>query len=395
MQSFYWKCPTEIHFGPNKIQELGKLLSKQKVNKILFLYGHSSIKKNGIYDNILKQLKQLNIAFVELSGVDPNPRYETVLQGAKICKEQEIDFILAVGGGSVVDCAKAISLASNYSGDFWEEIIKAGGGLHIPEEKTISLGVILTLAATGSEMNAGAVISNLATKEKLSVFSSFVIPKFSILDPLYTYSVPKHQIAAGIADAFSHCLEQYFSDNDNAYISDGILVGIMKGLKEIAPKAINEPQDYVSHANLMWGATMALNGISGVGKNGDWSTHIIEHAVSAYYDITHAVGLAIIFPNWMEYVLEANNAYRFKNLGNLFNIPFQGDNLKDAQTTIKKVREFFNSLNMPSKLSEVGVQQQDMEGIVTSTFARQGMEKIGSFKSLNKDDVRNILVKSF
>lgn len=392
MKSFNWQTSTDIHFGKNKIQDLAELLKLHQVKKVLLTYGYASIKKNGVFDAVMAQLEKSGVETFELANIAPNPRYESVLEGAKICKQENIDLILAVGGGSIVDCSKAISLAYGYNGsDFWNDIIKTGKGPTI--EKILPIGVVLTLAATGSEMNRGAVISNLATKEKLGVFSNQP-PAFSILDPEYTYSVPKNQIAAGASDAFSHCLEQYFSPEDSSIVSDNILLGIMKSIKAVARTAMDNPKDYNSHANLMWSATMALNYITAVGKTGDWATHAIEHAVSAYYDITHAVGLAIITPYWLEYVLTEKNAYRFQNLGKVvFDIEPTNNPMEDAKKTIQNVAEFFKSLDMPSKLSEVGVEAKNIDGMVTSTFAF-GNETIGNFKSLTPKDVKTILTNA-
>lgn len=392
MKSFNWQTSTDIRFGKNKIQDLANLLQFHKVKKVLLTYGYASIKKNGIFNATMEQLKKGNIETFELANIAPNPRYESVLEGANICKKENIDLILAVGGGSIVDCSKAISLAYGYNGkDFWNDIIKTGKGPTI--EKILPVGVILTLAATGSEMNKGAVISNLATKEKLGLFSSKA-PLFSILDPEYTYSVPKNQIAAGATDAFSHCLEQYFSPEDDAIVSDNILLGIMRSIKTVARKAMDNPNDYTSHANLMWSATMALNYITAVGKTGDWATHAMEHAVSAYYDITHAVGLAIITPYWLEYVLNENNAYRFQNLGKVvFDIQATNNAIEDAKKTIQAVAEFFKSLDMPNKLSAVGVEDKNIDGMVTSTFAH-GASNIGNFRILDAKDVKTILTNA-
>ncbi len=399
MNSFDWYSPTSIHFGKGKISVLSTKLKELKVKKVLFLYGHGSIKKNGVYDDVMAELKLSGVAFVEKNGVHPNPRYDTVLEAAKICKEEQVDFILAVGGGSVVDCAKAISLATFYEGDFWNDIILANKGHTLPQH--IKIGVVLTLSATGSEMNGGAVISNMATREKLALFSPLVNPTFSILDPQYTYSVPKSQISAGVCDAFSHCLEQLFSPEKNALITDGVLLGVMWGLKAIGRTAMDNPNDYDSHANLMWGATMALNGITGVGKTHDWATHQIEHAVSAFYDITHGLGLAIIFPYWMEYVLDITNVDRFFLIGSLFGIiappasASDNEKIAVAKKIISAIRDFFVSLDMPTKLSDVGVQASDIDGMVESVVAKskynKNFEFTGSLKKLSKLDVKKIL----
>ncbi len=393
MEKFVWSSPTKILFGLNQIENLGTEILNRGFKKILITYGHSSIKKNGIYDAVVNQLKSHKIDFIEYSGIDPNPRIESVIEAGNLCKAQNVDLILAVGGGSVVDCSKGIALYRYYEGnDFWQEI-KNGTCYLI--SKAIPIGVVLTLSATGSEMNNGGVISNLTTNEKLALFSSFTHPIFSILDPSYTYSVPKHQISAGISDAMSHCFEQFFSYEDSSLVSDNILIGIMKSLKQVAKTAIDNPTDYHSHSTLMWGATMALNYISGAGKTGDWATHAIEHAISAHYDITHAVGLAIITPHWMEYVLDDKNAYRFKPLSIIFDLDTKNKSDKEiALMVIQATKDFFKSINMPAKLSEININDSKLNEMTQSTFAPTFYKNrgyIGSFKQLNEKDVYNIL----
>lgn len=393
MEKFSWASPTKIMFGLNQVENLGTEITSRGFKKILITYGHSSIKKNGVYDAVVAQLKAHNIAFVEYGGIDPNPRIESVIEAGNLCKAENVDLILAVGGGSVADCSKGIALFRYYEGnDFWQEI--KNGTCYLIKQ-ALPIGVVLTLSATGSEMNNGGVISNLKTNEKIALFSSFTHPIFSILDPSYTYSVPKHQISAGMVDAFSHCLEQFFSLEDNSHVSDNILIGIMKSIKDIGTKAIDNPTDYTSHATLMWSATMALNYLSGVGKTSDWATHAIEHAVSAFYDITHAVGLAIITPHWMEYVLDDKNAYRFKPLSYIFNI--KTDNKTDmeiAKEVIVATRAFFSSLGMPQKLSEINIDDKQLDGMTNSTFSPAFYSQrgyVGNFKPLKQEDVKAIL----
>jgi alcohol dehydrogenase YqhD (iron-dependent ADH family) len=393
MEKFSWASPTKIMFGLNQIENLGNEIKSRGFKKILITYGHSSIKKNGIYDAVVKQLNDNSIAFVEYGGIDPNPRIQSVIEAGNLCKKENVDLILAVGGGSVADCSKGIALFRYYEGnDFWQEI--KNGTCYLIKQ-ALPIGVVLTLSATGSEMNNGGVISNLKTNEKIALFSSFTHPIFSILDPSYTYSVPKHQISAGMVDAFSHCLEQFFSVEDNSHVSDNILIGIMKSIKDIGTKAIDNPTDYTSHATLMWSATMALNYLSGVGKTGDWATHAMEHSVSAFYDITHAVGLAIITPHWMEYVLDEKNAYRFKPLTYIFNINVENkSDMVIAKEVIANVRNFFTSINMPQKLSAININDERLDAMTDGTFApafyyQKGY--VGNFKPLKNPDVKAIL----
>ncbi len=395
MLNFNLSQPTNIFFGKNQITELGKNLNALNVAKVLVLYGGGSIKKNGVYDDAINELKKANISYVELAGVEPNPRYSTVLKGVALCKAENIDLVLALGGGSVVDCAKAIALARFYEGaDFWMDMIKTGKASTLT--KALPIAVVLTLAATGSETNSYSVISNMDTKEKLGFASVFVKPKITILDPQYTFSVPKNQISAGVVDAFSHCLEQLFSPQQSALITDNLIIGTLKTLVSVGRKAMDEPNDYDSHANLMWAASVSLNHLFSMGKTGDWSSHTIEHAVSAHYDITHAVGLAIIFPAWLKHILSVETLHRFELLGQVFNISFasaknDAEKIELAKKVIDSVSKFFVSLEMPTTLSQVGVKKESIDAMVVSTFA-YGNESIGSIKKLSKVDVKNILL---
>ncbi len=396
MINFNIKRDTLICFGKGEISKLCDFIKSKGYSNVLLTYGFGSIKKNGVYDASIAQLKNAGVKIFELSGIDPNPRIETVLKGRNICKENNIDFILAVGGGSVLDCSKAISIATGYKGkdeDFWTEIIASFKGDTI--EKVVDVGVVLTLAATGSEMNSGGVISNLTTKEKLPIFSSLVVPKIAILDPSYTFSVPKNQIAAGIVDSFSHCLEQYFSKENNFIPSDYMLLGLMKCLVQNANVLMKENNNYIAHANLMWTATMALNNITGAGKTADWSVHFIEHAVSAFYDITHAVGLAVLTPYWMEYVVkDADNLSKFVALADVFGIDKNGISEKElVNKVISECRKFFDGLGMPDNLQKVGAKIEDIDGMVVSSL--RGADKIGNFKDLYASDVKNILINAF
>ncbi|MFA7577591.1 MAG: iron-containing alcohol dehydrogenase [Candidatus Muiribacteriota bacterium] len=387
MRNFKFSNPTEIFFGKGQIKVLANQIKKHGGSKILLTYGKESIKKIGLYQNVISILKENNFEIFELSNIDPNPRITSVREGGEICKKNNIDFVLAVGAGSVLDCSKAISAAAFYDGDPWDFAI---GKAKI--KKTIPLGTILTLAATGSEMNGGAVISNMETNEKLPIHADITKPKFSILDPEYTFSVPKTQTAAGIADIASHVFEQYFSLNNDAYITDKVCEGILKTLIKYGPVAINEPENYEARANIMWAGTLALNGLLACGKITDWATHLIEHEVSAYYDLTHGVGLAIITPNWMKHVLDESNFETFCNLGeNVFNFN-QNPSIQTAELTINKVREFFISLQLPSTFKEVNVDNSKFE--LMAEHINKVFGEIGGFKKLNKSDIVGILRNS-
>ena len=291
MLDFNYAISTKIFFGKNKIEKLGEELKRYGKN-ILFVYGGGSIKKNGLYDSVTNIFTRNFIVYHELSGVQPNPRITSVRQGIKLCREHNIESIIAVGGGSVIDCAKTIATGVYHQGDPWEMFLLGDSTI----KKALPIGTILTVAGTGSEMNGNAVISNEETEQKLAIHHDLLRPKFSILDPTYTFTVPKNQTAAGTVDIFSHILEQYFSPTKDAFVQNRLAESLLKTCIYYGPIALKEPTNYEARAQLMWTSSLALNGLLGYGKITDWATHGIEHAVSAAYDVTHGVGLAILTP---------------------------------------------------------------------------------------------------
>ncbi len=388
MKNFNYNIPTQIFFGEGKIEVLGKEIKKYG-SRVLLAYGGGSIKKNGIYDDVVKELKENDVEYFELSGIEPNPRVESVEKGVEISRENDIDFILAVGGGSTIDCAKAIAAAFYYDGNPWDLVIgKAEIG------KVLPLASVLTLAATGSEMDAGAVISNLETNQKYGFGHPDFFPKFSILDPSYTYTVGEYQTASGVADIMSHTFESYFSNEKGAYIQDKIAEGILDTCIKYGPLALKEPDNYEARANLMWASSLAINGLIGYGKDSVWSVHPLEHELSAYYDITHGVGLAILTPHWMEHVLNEDNLYKFVEYGvNVWKIDSGLSDLEIAKLAIEKTAEFFHNLGIPMTLKEVGINEEKLE-IMAKAVTDHNEGFVGNFKSLNYDDVLEIFKSS-
>ncbi|MBO8158162.1 iron-containing alcohol dehydrogenase [Thermosyntropha sp.] len=386
MLDFVFHNPTKIIFGKGKISKLGEEIVPYS-RRILLVYGEGSIKRNGIYYQVVDILKESGIEYKELSGVKPNPRLDSVREGIKLCREHSLDMVLAVGGGSVIDCAKIIAAGFFYDGDPWDFFTRKA-----KIEKALPIGAVLTLAATGSEMNGNAVISNDETKAKKGVGSSHLLPKFSILDPLLTCTVPPLQTAAGVADIMSHVFEQYFSANEGAYLQDRIAESVLKTCIHYAPIALKEPENYEARANLMWASTIALNGILSTGKLTDWATHMIEHEVSALYDIAHGVGLAILIPYWMEYVLDEQTVGKFAAYAiNVWGVT--GNNEWEmAKEGIGKTRAFFKALGLPSRLNEVGIQREDLEIMAEKAVTD---EELGRFKKLNRQDVLSILKNAF
>ena len=381
MKNFLLNMPTEIFFGKNQIEVLGKRLEKENVKSVLLAYGKGSIKKSGLYDKIISQLSGISVKITELPGIDPNPRISSLAKGAELCRENKVDFIIAAGAGSVIDCCKAIAAARYYSGDPWDFFIR-----RTSVKKALPICAILTLAATGSEMNGGCVLTNEETQEKLAMGSIRLKPKFSILDPTYTFTLPKNQTVAGIADIMSHVFEQYFSYPDAA-LQDYMSEAVLKTVIENAPVVVAEPENYEARANIMWAGTVALNGLLELGKDGDWATHMIEHELSAKYDITHGVGLAILTPNWMKHVLDGKNCCKFAKYGrNVWNIT-EKDDMKAALQAIEKTREFFNSIGLPQTLSEIGIDASKFDEMAESALKNT---IVGTFKKLNKDDIVEI-----
>ncbi len=383
MFDFNYMVSTKVLFGRNKIQMLPEEL-KPYGKRILVVYGKRSIKKIGLYDLITTLLARNSLVYYELSGVQPNPRINSVRQGIKICREYHIDCIVAVGGGSVIDCAKTIAAGFYYESDPWDLFHLGDSAI----KNALPIGTILTITGSGSEMNGNAVISNMETEQKLAIHNDLLRPRFSILDPTYTFTVSTHQIAAGIVDIFSHVLEQYFSPTREAFVQNKIAESLLLTCIEYGPIALKEPTNYEAQAQLMWTSSLAINGLLGYGKITDWATHGIEHAVSAAYGVIHGVGLAILTPHWMNYVLNEETNYKFVEYGkNVWNIQ-EGNDYTVAKKGIEKTQRFFKNLGMPTTLREVGVTEKKLNDLAEKTVMHK---EIGKFKKLGKKDVLMIL----
>ncbi|AWZ47546.1 NADH-dependent alcohol dehydrogenase [Clostridiaceae bacterium 14S0207] len=394
MLNFHYNIPTEIFFGKGQIKVLGDEIRKYG-NKVLLVYGGGSIKKTGLYDEIIKILNEQGIGFIELAGVDPNPRITTVREGVRLCKEYNLNFILAVGGGSVIDCSKFIAAGNYYDGDPWDLLIRKGKIVN-----ATPLGTILTLAATGSEMDKGGVITNLETNQKLSNSHDSLAPKFSILDPVYTYTVPKSQIAAGTIDIMSHIFEVYFTPTKSAFVQNCLAEGLLRTVFKYGPVAMENPKDYEARANLMWASSLAINGLLGYGKDTNWSVHAMEHELSAFYDITHGVGLGILTPVWMEYILNEDTVEDIANYGiNVWGLDRKKDLYEVANEAIRLTKNFIKSLGIPMHLSEVGIKREKLEEMANTCCnnmeMRVGTKTVGTYPPLTKDDILEIYKRAF
>ncbi len=386
--NFVYNTPTELIFGKGVIKNLPKVLSRFGKN-VLLTYGGGSIKKVGLYDDVLGLLKNFNV--FELSGIEPNPKYDpSVIEGARLCKEHNIDVILAVGGGSVLDCSKAISVCAKYDGEGWDLIsgkVKAKAAVPIVD--------ILTLAATGSEYDNGCVISYTAINDKRSYGDKLMYPAVSLLDPEYTYSVSAWQTACGTADAINHVLEQFFAEPHSAF-NDEIMIAALRSLMRNVKVALKNPADYDARSELMYVCSWGCNGIlsNGAGHSG-WPMHSIEHALSAYFDITHGAGLAIITPPWMREILSEKTMERFVTLGvSLFGFDKNLPKREIANKVIDEFYNFFKSIGIPMHLAELGVKEEKIEEMAEHILKYDDTSEEWMYVPLDKSALIRILKAS-
>jgi alcohol dehydrogenase YqhD (iron-dependent ADH family) len=382
MNNFNYHIPTDVYFGKGQISMLGQRMPSI-AKKVLLVYGGGSIKKIGLYDQIMQQLAQANVEVFELAGVEPNPRIQTVRKGIAICKKENVEAVLAAGGGSTIDCAKIISAGACYDGDAWDLVLDSS-----KIKKAIPIATVLTLAATGSEMDGFAVISDMEKNEKWGTGNDLTKPVFSIMDPQYTFSVSTYQTAAGSSDIMSHTFENYFNNTKGAFLQARLAEGILKTVIKYAPKAIEHPDDYEARANLMWASSLAINGLISYGEDTAWTVHPMEHELSAFYDITHGAGLALLTPYWMEYILNEKTVGKFAEYGvNVWSIDSSREPMDIAREAIAKTRAFFISIGMPSHLKKLGIDETHFD-IMSEKAANGGLEY--GFMPLTKEDVKKI-----
>lgn len=383
MNKFNFYNPTRIFFGENAIQNLGEQLVVYGKN-ILLTYGGGSIKDNGIYDTVVEILKSANKNIFELSGIMSNPRTEKVYEGIKICKENEIDFILAIGGGSVIDCSKFIAAGAKTDKDFWETFLINWENCY----DALPLGTVLTISGTGSEMDNGGVITNWEENIKTSYGNELLYPKFSILDPTYTYTVPNNQLIFTSVDILSHIFEVYFSAPDSSNLSDDIAEAIIKNVIENLNIALENPTDYGARANLMWASSMAINGLLELGKEQDWMSHQIEHALSAFYDIPHGAGLAVVHPNYMRYVYKNAPTKFARYAKNIWRVDPSGKSDEEiALEGIERTKAYFKAIGAPTTLHDVNIPATAIDEIAKQT----NVFPTSYAKSMTHQDIKNIL----
>ena len=380
MENFIYHVPTKIYFGKGQIASLKEELPRYG-KKALLVYGGGSIKRNGIYDAIRRLSEEAGIELLELPGVGANPRITTVYRGVELCRREGIDMVLPAGGGSVIDCAKLVAAGACYEGDAWE-LVKHPGLI----EKALPVICVLTVAATGSEMDHIAVISNDETQEKIGTRNPLLRPKASILDPSYTFSVSPYQTAAGVADIMSHAMESYFS-REPADLQNYFAEAILRVCVENGKRLLDEPDNYEARANVMWAASWAINDTLKMGHMVQWSVHPIEHQLSAVYDVTHGEGLAILTPHWMRRVLDEESVGQFEELAvHIWKVKPSGDRFRTAQEGIACLERFFEGLGLKSRLSQLGIDESHFEEMA----AKAAAQVKGAYRELTKEDIIQI-----
>ena len=381
MDNFNYKNDTKIIFGKDNYSEIGKNIKifSKRTPKILLHYETDGelIKKLGIYEKVISSLKEFDIEFIELGGVVPNPRLSLVYEGIKICKEENITFILAVGGASVIDSAKAISLGAVDNGDIWDFFT----GKRIPQD-TLGIGVVLTIPGAGSEMSESSIITDENKKQKAVCDTEVNFPKFAILNPEVCYTIPDRLMAAGIIDILSHLMERYFTKSVDTDLSDSLIEATMKTVVKYGPLLMKDRKNYNYCSQIMWAATTAHNGMIACGRVADWASHRIEHEISGIYDLTHGIGMAIIFPAWMEYTKNVRPQLFEKFFKEVFNVT----NIDEG---INKLKEFFKSLGVNLKLSDYRITDEYFSLMAEKALGNS--ETLGRFMQLNKQDIINIL----
>ena len=385
MNNFVFYSPTEFVFGKDTEGQVGALSQKYGARKVMIVYGGGSAQRSGLLDRVKASLDKAGLSWCELGGVQPNPTDGKVYQGIELAKKENIDLLLAVGGGSVIDTAKAIAAGVPYSGDFWDFF---EGKAKV--EAALKVAVVLTIPAAGSEGSGNAVITKEATLQKLGIkVPGLLRPVFSIMNPELTYTLPPFQTACGAADMMAHIMERYFSNTPDVELTDRISEGVLKAIIEEAPKAMKNPQDYGARANLMWAGMVAHNDTCGVGREEDWSSHALEHEVSAVYGVAHGAGLSVIFPAWLTWMTTHNLPKLVQFAVRVWDVPAEGNPEAVALEGIRRLRRFFSSLGLPITFRELDIPEPDIDLLVNNLHRNKG-ELLGNYVKLTRQDTAEI-----
>ena len=385
MNNFTFHAPTEFVFGKDVENKTGVLCQKYGATKVLIVYGGGSVVRSGLLQRVKQVLDDARIPFAELGGIQPNPTDPKVYEGIEICRRESVDMLLAVGGGSVIDTAKAIAAGVPYAGDFWDFFV----GKAVVKE-ALKVGVVLTIPAAGSEGSGNSVITKLDGLQKLSLRTPDALrPVFAIMNPELTYTLPPYQTACGVVDMMAHIMERYFSNTTGVEITDRLCEGALKAIIEVAPHVMENPTDYDARANLMWCGTIAHNGICGVGREEDWASHFMEHEISAVYGVTHGAGLAVIFPAWLTWMAGHNPHKPAQFARRVWHIADSGNTEADAKAGIQALKTFLRSIGMPLTFAELGIDNPDIDLLVRKLHENKG-EKIGCYCPTDRAASREI-----
>lgn len=385
MQNFDFYSPTYFHFGIDSENAISNLVHMFGGGKVLIVYGGKTVIDNGLLNKVKLSFEKNYIYFVELGGVVPNPESDLVYKGINIARENKIDMIIAIGGGSVIDTAKAIAMGAVYEKDFWNYF----NGIEPIVEKALPIGVVLTTAASGSEASNSVVITNSITREKRGANSDIIRPVFAIMNPKFTMTLPSYQTACGIIDIMAHVFERYFSNTKGVTLTDNLCVAILKTMFYYAPIVMMDPSNYEARSNIMWAGTLAHNNLCGVGREQDWASHKIEHELSSRYNVAHGAGLAVVMPRWMRYVSKKNPTKFYQFAEEIMGI--SGEDTEDKiKAAIDKLEAFFMSLGLPFNYEQLGLQKEDIDDLVKGVAFPQGKEHLGNYVPLTREDVRNI-----
>jgi len=382
MQNFVFQNPTKIIFGKGTEQRVGEQV-KERGEKVLFHYGGGSIKKYGLYDRVVDSLEEAGVDFLELGGVQPNPRLSLIKEGIELCREEGVDFILAVGGGSVIDSAKAIAVGLPYEGNVWDFY-----STEKEVEEAAPLGAVLTIPAAGSESSPSSVVTKEEGEYKRAISSELIRPRFAILNPEVTFTLPDYQTVCGAADIMAHVMERYFTKEEEVGFTDRLCEATMKTLIKNVPRVLRDPEDYGARAQIMWASTVAHNDLLGTGREEDWASHAIEHEISGIYDVAHGAGLAVVFPAWMKYVYEQDVARFAQFAERVWGVETDFFSLEEtALRGVRELEDFFQEVGLPTRLEDMDVGEEKLEEMA-SKCTEDG--PVGNFAELEESDVLEI-----
>ena len=389
MNNFEFWSPTKFAFGRGAEARTGELVKAFGGTRVLLHFGGGSIRRTGVYDRVVASLRAAGVPWVELGGVQPNPREALVREGIALVRRERLDFVLAVGGGSVIDSAKAIAFGALYDGDFRDYTYGKDTKVMKPVPAALPIGTVLTIAAAGSEGSCNAIVSLEPENLKRTITGDLLRPKFSVLNPEFTFTLPAYQTACGLTDIFAHVVERYFTPTPRVTVTDELCEAVMRTVVRESAAVMANPEDYEARANIMWAGMVAHNNICGVGRQQEWSSHGIEHELSALYDCAHGAGLAVVMPAWMTFVMEADLARFARFAARVWQVVPSGDLRADAEAGIARYREWLKSIGMPLTFAELGAREEDIPRLAANLHLNGN--RLGAFRPLTEADVREIL----